>query len=493
MKYLNLEERFSRGRMSDLAFLEKQIKDWLASDIRDMQIKSEQYYEGLQDILDRKRKVINEGGELVEDKKLPNNMIIDNQFAIHIDKKTNYILGKPLTITSENDKLNEHLKRIFGPRAMRQFLATAHGAITEGKHWVYAYEKGTDMLFTAFPAYEILPLWADAAHTELDCAVRYYEVKDYDENGTEQTVKKVEVFDGNGIHRFFWSDGLVPDYDTPTEPYFTITDGENEQGYNWERLPIVPFKKNSKERPILCEAKCLQDAYNLLLSDYVNSMECSPMNTVIVIKNAMGEDLGKLVQNLNAYHAVKVGANMQGVESGVDTLEITVNAENYKLILDALKKAIIENMRSYDAKDERLQGQPNQMNIQSVYSEIDIDANGMETEFQASFEDLMWFVKQHISNTGGGSFNNVPVSVIFNRDMLINETEVIENCVKSLDILSEESVVEQHPWTKDIQKEMKRKKDEEEEARKNGDTYRNAFVNGRNDPAAKGVTGDGKQ
>ena len=40
------------------------------------------------------------------------------------------------------------------------------------------------------------------------------------------------------------------------------------------------------------------------------------------------------------------------------------------------------------------------MNIQSMYSDIDLDANGMETEFQAAFEELLWFVNVHLANTG---------------------------------------------------------------------------------------------
>lgn len=483
MKFLDLKERAGKnGKMSDLAFLEKEIKAWLVSDQRLMQITSAKYYLGQHDILDRKRMVVDKKGKLVPNDKLPNNKIIDNQFAIHVDKKANYILGKPLTITSENDTLNKSLKKIFGPKTMRQMLFVAHGAYIGGIHWVFVYVKDNEIMFSTFPAHEIMPLWADAAHTELDCAVRYYTVTEYGENGSPREVNKVEVFDGNGIHRFIWSGELVPDMDTPTESYFTLTDESgNEQAYDWDRLPIIPFKGNSKEQPIVVKVKCLQDAYNLLLSDYINSMECSPMNTVIVIKNAMGEDLGTLVQNLSEYKAIKVGTNMQGVESGVETLEITVNAENYKLILEALKKAIIENMRSYDAKDERLSGQPNQMNIQSVYSEIDIDANGTETEFQASFEDLMWFVTKHISNTGGGNYEDEPVTVIFNRDILINETEAIENCATSLSILSEESVIEQHPWVKDVQKELERKNEEQAEAQKQNDVYAGAIGDHGND------------
>ena len=119
---------------------------------------------------------------------------------------------------------------------------------------------------------------------------------------------------------------------------------------------------------------------------------------------------------------------------------------------------------------------PNQMNIQSVYSEIDIDANGMETEFQASFDDLLWFVDKFLDNKGEGDYEDEPVEVIFNRDILINETEAIENCVNSRDILSEETITEQHPWTKNVQKEMNRKKAEREEHKAAADPYNNSFT-----------------
>ena len=50
----------------------------------------------------------------------------------------------------------------------------------------------------------------------------------------------------------------------------------------------------------------------------------------------------------------------------------------------------------YDAKDDRMSGDPNQMNIQSMYSDIDLDANGIEMEFQASMEELLWLSLIHI-------------------------------------------------------------------------------------------------
>ena len=160
----------------------------------------------------------------------------------------------------------------------------------------------------------------------------------------------------------------------------------------------------------------------------------------------------------------------------METLEIEVNADNYKTIIDIFKKALIENGMGYDAKDERLSGTPNQMNIQSMYSDIDLDANDMETELQAAFEDLLWFVNAHLANTGQGDFEGEDVTVIFNRDILINETEAIANCQASVGLLSEETIIGQHPWIDDPQLELERlekqRQREQEEMEKQYDPFR---------------------
>ena len=204
--------------------------------------------------------------------------------------------------------------------------------------------------------------------------------------------------------------------------------------------------------------KELQDAINTMISDFENNMQEDARNTILILKNYDGQDLGEFRRNLAAYGAVKVRE-----DGGVTTLTVEVKAENYKAILELLKKALINNARGYDAKDDRMGNNPNQMNIQSMYSDIDLDANGMETEFQAAFEELLWFINQDMANKGVGDFEQEEITVIFNRDILINESEAIDNCAKSQGIVSDETIVEQHPWTKDADAELERLKKEKEE------------------------------
>ena len=38
--------------------------------------------------------------------------------------------------------------------------------------------------------------------------------------------------------------------------------------------------------------------------------------------------------------------------------------------------------------------------------------------------------------------------------MLINESEAIDNCIKSLNIISKETAISKHPWVEDLEKEL---------------------------------------
>ena len=116
----------------------------------------------------------------------------------------------------------------------------------------------------------------------------------------------------------------------------------------------------------------------------------------------------------------------------------------------------------YDAKDDRIGSNANEMNLRSMYSDIELDTNGMETEFQAAFEDLLWFLNCHLANTGVGDFEGEDIEIIFNRDIMINESEVIDNVNKSTD-LSLETRIAQHPWVDDPAEELKRIKKEQKE------------------------------
>lgn len=489
-KVSNLILQGARSRMSDKEFLEKEIARWKNSPQRITQIKGHLYYGNDHDILSRKRTMIGEGGKLQAVDNLPNNRLIDNQYAKMVNQKANYLLGQPFVVKGDNVGYVELLKEVFNKRFMKTLKNGGKAALNGGIAWLYPYYTDAgELAFRLFPSYEILPFWKDSEHTMLDFAARLYLVEGY-EGTVPKTIEKVEVYDLEGVHRFVLDGGvLIPDVSTGNgdfnSHYVTVADETGKVfGLNWERIPLIPLKCNEQEIPLIKKVKTLQDGINAMLSDFENSMQEDSRNTILVLKNYDGQDLGEFRRNLATFGAVKIRCSGD-TNGGVETLEIAVNSENYKAILEVFKKALIENAMGYDAKDDRLSGNPNQMNIQSMYSDIDLDANDMETEFQAAFEEILWFANAHFANTGKGDFSGEKVDVIFNRDILINETEAIENCAKSTGILSDETVVEQHPWIDDPEEEMERLKKQEEEEMGQADPYAGNFPKGAGRRPAK--------
>ena len=435
---------------SDIRYLEMVLRKWLGSEAREEQLLAEKYYDGHQDILERERKVMNADGTLTAVHNLPNNRLVDNQYRKLVDQKTNYVLGKPLSIATSKPEYLEELGKVFNKKVHRQLRTLTQYAVDGGIAWLYPYySKSGEFKLAVFPSYEICPIWKDKAHTELECALRYYPEEVFDNDGGVQLIYHVDLFTTQGITHFrYQGASLIPE-SNPHSDYLRVGD----IGFNWTRLPIIPFKYNAKEIPLIRNVKSLQDSLNQVLSDFQNNMEEDPRTTILVLKNYDGTNIQEFRQNLATYGVIKV-TTVDGVQGDVDTLNVEVNAQNYQAILMQLKRAIVENGRGFDAKEERMDGDPNQMNIESMYTDIDLDVNGMETEFQAGFEELKWFVDQYLIHKGNPDYTEEDVEFVFNRDIFINEDAKIDNCTKSVGIISNKTILARHPWVTNVEHEL---------------------------------------
>jgi phage portal protein, SPP1 gp6-like len=311
--------------------------------------------------------------------------------------------------------------------------------------------------FKRLNSVEVIPVWTDNDHTELKYAIRKYINQVY-RNGKYEKETHIELYKDSGVEYYILNDNKLNLVEKKT--YLTV----DNKPYNWQRIPLISFRADELEQPLLNRVKSLQDGLNTLMSDFMNNMQEDSRNTILVIKNYDGENLGEFRRNLATYGAVKVRE-----EGEVSSLQVEVNAGNYDAIVKLLKQTIIENGAGFDSKADTLGNNPNQLNIRSMYSEIDLEANDFETEFQASFEDLLWFVANHLKNTGQGDFLAEKVEVVLNRDILVNESQAITDIKNSVGIISDETILAQHPWVTDVQAEQERLKKEREEKIKTED------------------------
>lgn len=434
--------------ITDLQFLEKEIETFLNSKKRKDMVDAYNYLIGNHDILSRKRGLWTSNDSFVESKRLPNNKIVDNQYAKVVEQKTNYLFARELTIECKNKEFEEKIKKLFDKRFTRLFRKLGENSINYGIGWLYIYIENDKINFKNFAPYEILPFWKDEEQTILDMVVRIYTIECYIKK-TKDTITKVEVYKKDSVDYYIYDSRLELE---KSERYIDLKD--NNKQVNFTNIPIIPFKSNSKEQPLLNSVKSLQDSLNLIKSNFVNYMEEDPRTTWIVLKGYGEQDLEIFKRNMAEYGILKIDSYETG--AGVETLKIEVDDNNYTTIINMLKKSIIENANAFDVKDERLANNPNQMNIRSMYSDIDLASNGLEVEFQCSLEIFFEFCAMYFKILENKDFSNEKVEVTFNKDQLLNSSEIIQDLVSSYGMLSKETILSKHPYVKDVEEELQR-------------------------------------
>ena len=92
-------------------------------------------------------------------------------------------------------------------------------------------------------------------------------------------------------------------------------------------------------------------------------------------------------------------------------------------------------------------------------------------------------------NFGRVDCEAVELDITFNRNILVNETELIDNCMKSVGFLPTKLILQKHPWVDDVEEAMKLLEEEEQKKMEQMDPYQQEFGKEQLNTEPKG--GDG--
>lgn len=463
-----LEILSTRGKPQE-SFISSNIAEFKNSKLFKMMNTAEKYYVNENDIESKKRKTIGEDGKVVEDLILPNNQISHPSLRNTIDEKVTYVFGKPFSIKCENEKFREILEQdFFDDEFMAKLKRLATDAYKKGISYLQpGFDKDGKLDFKFRSGDKIIPFWRDDEHRELDAFILFYQIRVYDLSGNYKDVDYIEFVDESGVYKYTQetsTTAIVP-YDTgniePANGHFNvIVEDENgqekEQKMLWEKLPLIAFKANADEYPILKSIKSLIDGYDTGVSDLADSIGDLPYSIKIIV-NYDGQDLGELARNLYKYRMVKVtdGGDVKSLTQSIDVTAIN----SY---LDRLKDDICEYGRTVNDKSAIAVNASGKA-LDRLYNKIDTDAGDIITEFKQALQNVLWFIKWYLKNTGAGDFTNEKVQFVFNTDKPTDETTIIANCVASKGIISDETILANHPWVTDVEMEKKQLEKQQEE------------------------------
>ena len=455
-------------------FIETMITEFKNSDTYKFMGVAQRYYENNSDIEDKKRTVIAKDLEnnavLKESRILANNRLHHNFMKKLTRQKLGYMLSKPFTLTQVHAD-DEEAKKFF--QAMEPYLDinfyrliknVGRDSIVKCLGWIQIYynEAGTLKLRRCAPE-EIIPLWADSDHTILDAVIRHYTVEQYN-GGDKKLVKYVEYWTHEGVYYYTYDESghLTLDPDRPVNPashfYVKAKDADTEKsvGVNWAEIPFVPFKYDPDEQSLLSRIKSLIDDYDRKTSGIADAIDDHP-NAVTVVKNYDGASKEEFVQNKNEYRTIFV----QG-DGDATSLETPLNVGDLDKHIERLRQDIYEFGQGVNTADKDIRDTSG-VALRFIYADLDMDCSDWGGEVKWSLMKLIWFIQQDIISKTGVDYTDVKYDIVFNTDVIINESETVTNCMNSVGLVSGRTIAANHPWTLDADKEMEDLKKETEQ------------------------------
>lgn len=431
-----------------------EIDEFNLSKARQLMIKGENYYKVENDILDR-RMIRYEDEQPVMDETKANNRLAHGFMHNLVDDKVNYLLTKPYTMTCKDEAYLKLIQEILGKRFQKRLSQLGTEASNKGIAWLHVYIDNKGQFKTMrMPSEQIIPIWIDNDHEELQALIRYYQVEVY-EGKEKKFVTKIEYHTPEGVEYYEMSkDGEVildaekyldqPDDGGILIPHITVNDIPG----SWERVPFIPFKNNDYELPDLQFIKTLIDNYDLTRSDIANLLE-EIKNVIYALRGYGGESLSEFMRDLAYYKAVSLDE-----DGGLDTVDSNINIEAAEKHWETLKKDIFDFGQGIDENRDKLGNAPSGIALRFMYSGLDLKCNALEDNFKWSFEQLLYFVNKYLEVTRKGTPSDKEITIVFNRDIAINESQAITDCQNSMGVISHKTILSMHPWVEDVEGEL---------------------------------------
>ena len=393
-----------------------------------------------------------------------------------VQQKQDYSLAKTFIIKLSNEKEQEiDLAKDDYGKAWKDFcddvlFKQTHRlcgrAVNDGIAWCYLWIDGEGKLMMKnVPAELVYPVWHESQHESLERLVYNFRRLKYD-SASPSEIEYADYWTDTEHYLFDVSNGYKAEqnvFDDDGNPLFSHMTG----GVSWGRVPFVCFKGTDDEMPLLNLVKSQIDEYENVFSKGIDGIN-DDLDPIMVVKE-MSSELSDILETkelmkLTRFVSLSPDGDARYVSS--DT-----NIEKYLVTLERLRKDIYKFGYGVDTQDARFGGNPNQLEIKSLYQDMDTYVDGLERHFQNFVDGIKYFFDKWWEFTGKGSFDiaqSYNVRVKFDRSMLINQSSLIDDTVKLQNTgVSQKTLLEFNPVVQDVEQELERLEEERKEAEKN--------------------------
>ena len=206
---------------------------------------------------------------------------------------------------------------------------------------------------------------------------------------------------------------------------------------------------------LLKKYKDLIDQYDRIISGFCNDID-DIQQIIYIIKNFGGADLQEFTADLKRFKTVKVDG-----DGGLESMQIDIPVEARAKLLEILRKQIYVSGQGVDP-DVQIFSNTSGAALKYMYSLLELKAGNMETEFRLGFSQLLQAVLRHI-----GIKSPMAIKQTWTRNIITNDSETAAIANQSMGVISQKTILQNHPWVDDPEAEEKQLEIE------SGDNYGN--------------------
>lgn len=468
------------------------ITEFNMSDVKKKMLDGERYFRDQNDILKKDLKTysifdqttgqtVKRTNENKSDEHLPHGF-----YWKQVNQKKAYICGKPMNITynipsdkekdektkSAERKINNMIWNVLGVNFEKLIKNRVKEASNKGRAWLHPNYRNGKLVFEKYSTEECIPIYDNETQSYLTGFIHFYKIQDLTVDPVEERTY-VEYWDENEVRYYIETrvnDTTVYLEDVTRERpmchwYREIYDNalnnlKRIERHSWGKVPFIEIENNEEKMTDLEPIKPLIDVYDLINSNYVNTVE--DLKEIIWLINGYGaENLLALIENLKVNGVARTNDTAGKIEAKL--LDIPYEAR--QALLKGLKELIYEFGRAVDTSNKDLIGQaPSGVSLEFLYTDLDMKADDTISGLIPAIHEVLWYVLQDLKMKGKipEDIDESDFKIEFNKSRIFNEAEKV-NTLNNDTILSIKSKLEKHPYCDDVSAELQRLKEEKEE------------------------------
>jgi len=374
------------------------------------------------------------------------NEIYINYFKMLVTQKIDYLLSKKPSYDEQFDNQGFNVFTMLDTMILNSSL--------DSRSWLHVYISNNKYQYIVVKDMEIIPYYSPDGKI-LNRIIRYYnEIDKLD----KKEILHIEDWSLFGVKRYAYKNNTILDESIDSHYVLNEYTGDQlEQSVfsNFPMIPFIPLWNNKDHTSDLYDIHCLIVAYNSIATGFIDNIK-KFQEALMILRGYIGdkESIKKIMREMQESKGIFVDKDG---DAGYITVDIPVEAR--QVLMDILRDVIFLLGRGVDPS--KLAEGTNITNtvIKSRYIQLNFkgaDCIKRVIEFYDKFIEFMNMVTPY-------TFNN---DLEFNISMLINESDVIDNCLKSQNMVSQETILKNHPWVEDPKEELKKVNEEEKERQK---------------------------